>query len=207
MIPTNDAVKVTKKRVRRNRTEEILKAATNLFGEYGFQGTTLSMIAEEVGLTEPGVLHYFPSKVHLLQVVLDSRDQKDLEKYAKLINVDKKDVAEIFKLLEDVVVQNEKIPGLIQMFTVLVSESLRTDHPSHNYFVDRYRGAREIYVNQFLKLHKAQTRSDVNLDELASLIMAVMDGLQIQWLLDPEKVNMVATFELFSKIVVGYLQK
>lgn len=207
MIPTNDAAKVTKKRVRRNRTEEILKAATNLFGEYGFQGTTLSMIAEEVGLTEPGVLHYFPSKVHLLQVVLDSRDQKDLEKYAKLINVDKKDVAEIFKLLEDVVVQNEKIPGLIQMFTVLVSESLRTDHPSHNYFVDRYRGAREIYVNQFLKLHKAQTRSDVNLDELASLIMAVMDGLQIQWLLDPEKVNMVATFELFSKIVVGYLQK
>ena len=207
MIPTNDAAKITKKRVRRNRTEEILKAATNLFGEYGFQGTTLSMIAEEVGLTEPGVLHYFPSKVHLLQVVLDSRDQKDLEKYAKLINVDKKDVAEIFKLLEDVVVQNEKIPGLIQMFTVLVSESLRTDHPSHNYFVDRYRGAREIYVNQFLKLHKAQTRSDVNLDELASLIMAVMDGLQIQWLLDPEKVNMVATFELFSKIVVGYLQK
>ena len=39
----------------------------------------------------------------------------------------------------------------------------------------------------------------------ATLIMAVMDGLQIQWLLDPEKVDMTKTFQLFSKIVVDYL--
>jgi AcrR family transcriptional regulator len=197
---------VKPKRVRRDRKEEILEKTTVLFGQYGFQGTTLALIAEAVGLSEPGVLHYFPSKVHLLQGVLEYRDQHDLEKYSKLAESEKNSVSEFFQPLEDIVTQNEKIPGLIQLFTVLVSESIRGDHPSHDYFVDRYRRGRDIYVNQFLKVDKSNIRNDVNLDELAALIMAVMDGLQIQWLLDPKKVNMVDTFKLFSKIVVEYLE-
>jgi AcrR family transcriptional regulator len=205
MKKTNDTVKP--KRVRRDRQEEILEKTASLFSEYGFQGTTLSLIAEAVGLTEPGILHYFPSKVHLLQGVLEYREQKDIEKYSTLIGSEKKDVAELFNLLESVVAQNEKIPGLIQLFTVLVSESIRSGHPSHDFFVERYRRGREIYVNQFFKLNQVKFRSDVDPDELASLIMAVMDGLQIQWLLDPGKVNMVATFKLFSKIVVEFMEK
>jgi AcrR family transcriptional regulator len=195
------------KRVRRDRKEEILEKATRLFGEYGFQGTTLSRIAEEVGLTEQGVLHYFPSKVHLLQGVLEYREQKEIDKYSKLIEAEKDNAAEIFKLLEDLQAENEEVPGLIQLFTVLVGESIRSDHPSHDYFVGRYRRGREVYANQFLKLSKIKIRPDIDLDELASLIMAVMDGLQIQWLLDPGKVDMVAAFKLFSKIVVAYLEK
>lgn len=195
------------KRVRRDRKEEIVEKATHLFAEYGFQGTTFSQLAEAVELTEPGVLHYFPSKVHLLQGVLEYRDQKDAEKYSKMIEAEKNNTAELFDLLEDLVTQNAKIPGLIQLFTVLVSESIRGDHPSHDFFVNRYRRIREIYVKQFFPLLKTKIRPDVDLDELASLSMAVMDGLQIQWLLDPRKVNMVATFKLFSRIVVEYLEK
>lgn len=205
MAKTNNKTKP--KRVRRDRTEEILETATQLFGEHGFQGATLSLIAESVGLTEAGVLHYFPSKVHLLQGVLAYHEQKDIDRYLGMIETKKNNVSEIFRLLEDLNAQNEKIPGLIQLFTVLVGESVRSEHPSHEYFVDRYRRGRKMYVNQFFKLIKTEIRPDVDLDELASLIMAVMDGLQIQWLLDPKKVNMAATFELFSKIVVEYLEK
>lgn len=53
---------------------------------------------------------------------------------------------------------------------------------------------------------KSQIRSDVDLKEAVTLIMAVMDGLQIQWLLDPEKVDMVKTFKLFSRMIVEYLE-
>jgi len=172
----------TKKRVRRDRTEEILEAATKLLAKYGFQGSTLARVAEDVGLTEPGVLHYFPSKVDLLQGVLEYHERKEVETYSALI-----------------------AEPLIQLFTVLVSESIRSDHPSHDYFVDRYRQGREMYIFEFLKLHDANIRPDVDINELVILIMAVMDGLQIQWLLDPEKVDMGQTFKLFSKIVIDYL--
>lgn len=196
---------ITKKRVRRDRTEEILEAATKLLAEYGFQGATLARVAEEVGLTEPGVLHYFPSKVHLLQGVLEYHEQKEVESYAALIDMERKNPVELLALTENLVAENEKMPGLIQLFTVLVSESIRSDHPSHDYFVQRYRQAREMYIAEFLKLSAFDLRPDIDLNELVVLIMAVMDGLQIQWLLDPEKVDMLQTFKLFSKIVAEYL--
>jgi AcrR family transcriptional regulator len=196
----------TKKRVRRDRTNEILEAATKLLAKYGFQGATLARVAEEVGLTEPGVLHYFPSKVHLLQGVLEYHEQKELENYGEMLTQERKNPAELFGLIEGLVEENEKVPALIQLFTVLVSESIRSDHPSHDYFVERYRQAREMYIAEFLKLSEFDLRPDADLNELVVLIMAVMDGLQIQWLLDPEKVDMPATFKFFSKMLVAYLE-
>ncbi|MCA9976777.1 MAG: TetR/AcrR family transcriptional regulator [Chloroflexota bacterium] len=206
MSKKNDAAGVIKKRVRRDRKEDILREAIKLFGEHGSQGATLAMIAEAVDLTEPGVLHYFPRKVHLLQGVLEYRDQKDVEKYALLMASEKKDVAEFFEILTGVYAEDEKSPELIQLFIVLVGESIHSEHPSHDFFVERYRRVREVYVQQLSALSEAKIRPDVDLNELATLIMAVIDGLQIQWLLDPEKVNLSATFNLFSKIIVGYLQ-
>ena len=205
---TNDTQKnPEKKRERRDRREEILQEATKLFGHHGFRGTTLSSVARAVDLTEPGLLHYFPSKVHLLQGVLEYRDQQDREKRLKPINLENISLATPFELLEGLVAKNEAIPDLVRLFTVLVSESIRSDHPSHDYFKARYKQIRNEFAEGFSKLDEFKLVSDVDLDELASLILAVMDGLQIQWLLDPESVDMSKSFNLFSKIVLGYLNK
>jgi hypothetical protein len=89
----------------------------------------------------------------------------------------------------------------------LVSESIREDHPSHDFFVDRYRRGRKIYKTEFKELLKTPIRKDVDTEALAPLIMAMMDGLQIQWLLDPENVDLQASFDLFSKMVISYLKE
>jgi len=196
--------KAGRKRVRRNRSTEILEATTTLFAEKGFQGTSLAMVAEAVGLTEPGVLHYFPSKVHLLQGVLEYRDAKYFEQYKELIDREIEDVSEIFGQLQGFWTEQAKEPALIQLFLVLVGESISEGHPSHDFFVDRYRRGREIYVQQFLK---SQISADVNFEELTNVIMAVTDGLYIQWLLDPDAVDLAATFKMFSRIVLTYLEK
>ncbi|NDJ36943.1 MAG: TetR/AcrR family transcriptional regulator [Chloroflexi bacterium] len=190
---------------RRDRREEILREATHLFAEHGYQGATLSMIAEAVGLTEPGVLHYFPSKVHLLQGVLAYRDEKEAEKYAGMLAAQKRDIAELLGLLEEVYRENEKVPGIIQLFTVLVGESIYPEHPSHDFFVDRYRRERAIYTEQLSMLTDQTIPPGVSTGALATLIMAVMDGLHIQWLLDPDRVDLVATYQLFAQMVIEYL--
>ncbi len=192
-------------RVRKDRKPEILEKATQLFAEYGFQGATLARLAAAVQLTEPGVLHYFPNKVQLLQGVLEHRDRKDMDRYAHLIDTDKT-LTEFFDLLQGVVREDEAVPGLIQLFTVLVGESIRSDHPSHDWFVDRYRRGRFEYTQQFVRMSPAETRKDIDFEALASVIMAVRDGLQIQWLLDPENVRLAATFELFARIVTDFLR-
>lgn len=193
------------KRTRRDRKEEILEKAAALFGEYGFQGATLARVAEATALTEPGVLHYFPSKTLLLQGVLEYHDRREMERYSGSLAKEKKSFAKLFDLLEEVVVEDQKTPGLMQLFVVLVGESIRGDHPSHDFFVERYRRTRELYVEQFLRMNQARLRRDVHPTDLASLIMAVVDGLKIQWLLDPAKVDLTAVYKLFAKIVAGYL--
>jgi AcrR family transcriptional regulator len=200
MTDTNERVK----RVRRDRREEILREATKSFGALGFRGATLSSIAQAVGLTEPGLLHYFPSKVHLLRSVLEYRDQQDLEKYKTILE---QDSSALFDSMQDLVAGNESIPGLVQLFTVLVGESISQEHPSHDFFVNRYASIKKMTCEglaNYINVEGLATECDI--DQLASLIIAVMDGLQIQWLLNPQDVSMSKSFNLFSKIIVKHLK-
>jgi AcrR family transcriptional regulator len=191
------------KRTRRDRREEILEAAARHFARHGFHGATLSAIAEAVGLTEPGLLHYFPSKVILLQSVLEYRDRKDREKYQGLTA---RQEASLFDSLEDLAAVNESRPGLVQLFTVMVGESIHAAHPSHDFFVQRYRSLRQGLSEALTAYFEAQDLAPAaNPDQLAALLFAVMDGLQIQWLLDPEAVHLGELFTLFTDILKGYL--
>ena len=51
--------------------ERILAVATQMLADRGYDGTSLKMIADEVGLKKPRLLHHFPSKEALRQAVLE----------------------------------------------------------------------------------------------------------------------------------------
>jgi TetR/AcrR family transcriptional regulator len=48
----------------------VVREATRLFAERGFDGTALQDIADAVGVSKPAVLHYYPSKEHVRDAVL-----------------------------------------------------------------------------------------------------------------------------------------
>jgi TetR/AcrR family transcriptional regulator len=50
----------------------VLHAATRLFAERGFDGTTIQAIADALGVTKTAVLHHYPSKEELRAAVLAS---------------------------------------------------------------------------------------------------------------------------------------
>ncbi len=56
-----------------NRKEAILQRAEQHFADHGFQGASLSAIARDCELGNPGLLHHYPSKEALYRAVLEKQ--------------------------------------------------------------------------------------------------------------------------------------
>ena len=184
---------------------KIIEAANHYFSENGFHGTAMSDIAKAAGLTGPGLLHHFPNKEELLIAVLEQRDATDQERLSNLFS--DSNTVQIFDVLENLMEYNQTIPEIVRLFTVLVTECIAVDHPGHNFFVERYRNYRHKYLYLIREYQQAgHIRNDIEVEQLSILVMAMMDGLQIQWLLDPQEVDMVQTFKTFVQIMERGLQ-
>lgn len=173
------------------RRKAILRAAADVFGAKGYNNGPLAEIAEQVGMTHAGILHHFGSKNHLLVEVLKYRDESDVQdKDGNHIP----DGEELFKHLIHTAVLNETRPGLVQAYAVLSAESVTEGHPGREYFVGRYRVLREEIRQAFLGMcADLGVEANERIDSTSYAILAVMDGLQVQWLLDHDNVNLAVT--------------
>ncbi|MCU1680892.1 MAG: transcriptional regulator [Amycolatopsis sp.] len=144
---------------------EILRVALEAYAKAGSAGPTLKSIAESVQLTEAGVLHYFGSKDELLVAILQARDASASERY-DLTTYDG-----VFDYLNDVV----RTPGLARLFVEMTAAASQPDHPAAAFMEDHAKGVRELITTLL-------GRED---DSAARILLAVTDGLQIQWLRDP----------------------
>lgn len=57
-------------RIQREKTEEILEAALEVFATYGYRGSTIDQIAAQSGLSKPNILYYFDGKQAIHAVLL-----------------------------------------------------------------------------------------------------------------------------------------
>jgi AcrR family transcriptional regulator len=168
------------------RREEILDAAQQLFSVQGFRGAALADIAAEVGLTVAGLLHYFPSKVDLLAAVLKRRDDSFAPPYERTLA----DTGSFCKAVHEVMAQIVASPDTLRLFITLAAESTDPEHPSHAYFQARYRVSREHFT---ALLAEAKERGEIDPVASGPVLIAVLDGLQLQWLLNPE-------FDIFGEL-------
>ncbi|MEQ1736148.1 MAG: TetR/AcrR family transcriptional regulator, partial [Rhodoglobus sp.] len=49
----------------------VLEVAVRAFNEYGYDATSLAMLAQRLGLSKSALYHHFPSKEHVLEAALD----------------------------------------------------------------------------------------------------------------------------------------
>lgn len=176
--------------------QRILSAAADAFAREGFNGSSLERIARAAGLTKPGVLHHFGSKRELLGAVLDARTDEALLKAGRdrtslnvldtLLIVARRDVADDTRT---------------RCFAVLLGEAVAHDSPVADWFRDHHAQlTEEIGAAIRAAGSGGSARTDIDPDALAAEAVAVMDGLQIQWLLGGDAEDYLARLE-------GYLTR
>jgi AcrR family transcriptional regulator len=183
------------------RKAQVIRAAIRFFGQDGYHGARLADIAKAAGVSEPGLLHHFPSKAHLLMEVLAERDRIDRERFdLPLHDGTKAPLAPLQELAE----YNQSVPGLVQLFTVLVAESIDEKHPAHEFFKRRYQDIRQGSMAVLREAQeRGEIRSDIPAEDLVVMLFAMMDGLQVQWLYEPDQIKMAPLFEGFLRLLRG----
>lgn len=183
------------------RRREILDAAIDIFGAKGFAGGTLQEIADQVGMTHAGILHHFGSKDQLLLEVLEHRDATDV---AHLEGQHIPDGMPLFRHLVQTAFRNAQRAGIVQAYAVLSAESVTDDHPGRPFFETRYTTLRSEVEHAFRVVCDERGVTDpARVAEASASILAVMDGLQVQWLLDPTALDLGRTSEFAIEAIVA----
>ncbi|HEV7743060.1 MAG TPA: TetR/AcrR family transcriptional regulator [Pseudolysinimonas sp.] len=197
--PPRRAPKMRQETIRRR--EEILKAALQTFGSKGYNKAPLTEIADQVGMTHTGVLHHFGSKDRLLLEVLAYRDETDV---AHLAGKHIPGGVDLFRHLVRTAVLNSQRAGIVQAYAVLSADSVTDDHPAREFFAGRYTTLRAEVRHAFEELCDAKGVTDRSkIEDGATAILAVMDGLQVQWLLAPDEVDLARSTEFAIRAILA----
>lgn len=176
------------------KREEILETALEVIAKNGYRRTSVRELADAVGLSQAGLLHYFSSKEELFAEVLRKRDEVDARVYAA-------EGERPFDALLKIVDHNTQVPGLVQLFAQLSTEAASPDHPVHEYFKDRTAEFLEIFEEAVRDGQAAgELRGDIEPRQVGLMLIALADGLQTQWLMDSE-VDMTAHLGAFLALI------
>ncbi|MEV5582680.1 helix-turn-helix domain-containing protein [Streptomyces parvus] len=155
---------------------EILHAALEIFAAEGYRGTSLRKVAARCNLSLPGLMHYFSSKEDLLTQVLRMRDET-----ARVRQTERPGEPSY----RDIIREGAQTPGLVELFVSMAAAASDPEHPAHAHFVERYPVLRERvagYVRQ--RMDEGRLTTEIPPERLAVLLLALADGIQLQWLID-----------------------
>jgi AcrR family transcriptional regulator len=183
-----------------SRRQEIVAAALQVFSGVGFHKGSIRDVANRVGLSQAGLLHHYPSKQLLLEAVLDWRDQDALARMGD----EPPQGLELLKALIRLAEHNRTTPQLVELHVTVSAEGAVQDGPVHEYFVRRYGAVREMVTEAFEEAAEhGQLHPGVDCGSAARTLIALMDGLQAQWLMDPDALDMAEDMRSYLRPLVA----
>ncbi len=98
--------------------------------------------------------------------------------------------------------RNVTIPGFVSLYTSLLAGSLEPDREySREFFSERFARIRERLAELIrIGQEEGTMRRGIEPEAMAALVIAASDGLQTQWLLDPD-VDIARSLELLERIL------
>lgn len=176
------------------RREKILEEAIGLIGERGYYGFTVQELAKRCGLTNPGLLYYFPSKLHVMLAVLEEAETRDSEAFAPIVAAAERNLnapggrQRVLDVLHAIMEHGTAHQPIVRLLFGLQAESLDADHPAHQWWRRREQVLGALY-QRLLEPYVADPAP------VARNLIALLDGLCMQWLRDDLCTDVVAEWK------------
>jgi len=158
---------------------EILDIAMELFGARGLRGTSIGAVAERLGLTDSGVLHYFPTKDALIDAAVDRALERQTSQMRALVEPGG---LEAIKRMSEWGAIVEETPELVALQVILSSEAILENSTVAQQVKRRYAAVHELAARLIRQgIDRGEIRADIDADWEASAIIAYLDGIRLQW--------------------------
>jgi AcrR family transcriptional regulator len=171
------------------RTEEaILQATLRVLAARGVHGTSLDLLADEVGVAKSSILWHFGSKEELLlrvaERVFEEISRGPARDILALPTLEERSEA-MWRFYADTV---RRRPELRRVVLYLVFETAEGRPELRARLRQLYRNLRELFAEGLRGVvsDAAQRR------RLATVSVAALDGLFLQWLLEPDELDLEA---------------
>ncbi|MCB1001774.1 MAG: TetR/AcrR family transcriptional regulator [Ilumatobacteraceae bacterium] len=175
------------------RREAILAEAVTLFAAKGFRGTTITELADRVGMTHPGLLYYFGTKQRLLLDVVRERERREASALLSTVGDGPEELGRGLRAIARFVADDAV---RTRLYVVLGAENLDPGDPLHDFFVDRYARVRDLVASAVRR-----SGAIVDADQLAREVVATLMGLEIQWLMDPSAFDYLTAVDTYADAV------
>jgi AcrR family transcriptional regulator len=178
------------------RRQQILGSVIAVLAQRGVDRTSLRTVGEAIGVSHTALRHYFSSRDELL---VEAYRTHEARAAGDPPAADESAVGLIIAAAE----RNRSIPGLVELYATLTTDALQEQHAVTREFVrDRFRALREALAARIESGQRAG-RIAAGIDPLdaAALVIAASDGLQIQWLLDPDAVDVGRSLAILERLL------
>ena len=176
------------------RRQEIVRAAAQVFAERGYNGGSLRGIGERVGVSSASLVQYFQTKEGLLAAVLEEWGRE-----SRPAGADGLRGLAWMRSMREAMVYNASHRGLIELFLTLSAEATNPGHPARTFVQHRYASVvaeHTEHLREAVADGEVAPMTDAGLEQEARLFVAAMDGIELQWLLDP-RVDLLDLFDRF----------
>ena len=181
--------------------KRILAAAQDILAERGYAELTMTAIAQQSGVNRALVSYYFGGKAGLLAALVDTLFQDPEVGYVEEIRATREgaDLTEEFLDWQRRVSANDRTN---RMLYELLPHALR-DAEVRARFAEEYRVYREVDSGCLDAAPRELSEED--LDALAAVSIAVVEGLGIQRSLDPEGFDHERAWAMWRAVIGHYL--
>jgi len=167
--------------------ERILRAALELMAEYGYSGTSISMIRQRSGLPASSTYWHFGSKEGLLLAVVEDgarRWMASLPRWTDLEGEPRERLRALMMAAADTMANN---PEPLRLLLLLSLERRHMDAQSQETIRHVRRSAANGFRLAFREIFSATSSPELlkASDDLAEFALAVTDGACIAHLIDP----------------------
>ena len=178
------------------RRQQILDSVIAVLAQRGVDRASLRTVGEAIGVSHTALRHYFSSRDELL---VEAYRTHEARAAGNAPAADESAVGLIIAAAE----RNRSIPGLVELYATLTTDALQEQHAVTREFVrGRFRSLREALAARIESGQQAG-RIATGIDPLdaAALVIAASDGLQIQWLLDPDAVDVGRSLSILERLL------